>query len=76
VIETDVSDHRAVESMVSETVEHFGGLHLAVNNAGITGLHNILIEDYEIEWWNRIIAIDLGGVIGVFPTRRAFAKRL
>jgi NAD(P)-dependent dehydrogenase (short-subunit alcohol dehydrogenase family) len=62
VIETDVSDHRAVESMVSETVEHFGGLHLAVNNAGITGPHNVLIENYEIDWWNRIIAIDLGGV--------------
>ena len=62
VIETDVSDHRAVEAMVSGTVERFGGLHLAVNNAGITGPHDVLTEDYDVDWWNRIIATDLGGV--------------
>lgn len=61
-IETDVSDHRAVEAMVAETVERFGGLHLAVNNAGFTGPHGINIADYEIEWWERVIATNLSGI--------------
>src|SRR5690606_16331483 len=33
----DVADAAAVERMVQATVERFGGLHLAVNNAGIGG---------------------------------------
>lgn len=62
VIKTDVSDHRAVEAMVAETVERFGGLHLAVNNAGFTGPHEINTADYEIEWWHRVIATNLSGI--------------
>jgi NAD(P)-dependent dehydrogenase (short-subunit alcohol dehydrogenase family) len=62
VIETDVSDHGAVEAMVAETVERFGGLHMAVNNAGFTGPHNIKTADYEIEWWHRVIAANLSGI--------------
>ncbi|MFN6560194.1 MAG: SDR family NAD(P)-dependent oxidoreductase [Nostoc sp. ChiSLP01] len=62
VIETDVSDHRAVEAMVAQTVERFGGLNLAVNNAGFTGPHGISTADYEIEWWHRVIATNLNGI--------------
>ena len=62
VIETDVRNHQAVEEMVNETVNRFGGLHLAVNNAGITGRHNVTTADYEIDWWNDVIATDLSGV--------------
>ncbi|MEH2071434.1 MAG: SDR family NAD(P)-dependent oxidoreductase [Nostoc sp.] len=62
VIETDVSDHRAVEAMVAKTVKRFGGLHMAVNNAGFTGSHETCIADYEIEWWHRTIATNLGGI--------------
>lgn len=35
--QVDVADPRSVEKMVGFTVESFGGLHLAVNNAGIGG---------------------------------------
>lgn len=60
-VETDVRDHRAVEKTVKETVKRFGGLHLAVNNAGITGqVENV--ADYEIDAWNDVIATDLSGV--------------
>lgn len=62
VIQTDVSDHRAVEAMVVETVERFSGLHLAVNNAGFTGPHEVNTADYEIEWWHRVIATNLSGI--------------
>lgn len=60
-IEADVRDHQAVEKMVKETVKRFGGLHLAVNNAGITGPHETPVADYEIEHWNDVIATDLSG---------------
>ncbi|MEH2258057.1 SDR family NAD(P)-dependent oxidoreductase [Nostoc sp.] len=62
VIETDVRNHQAVEEMVNQTVSRFGGLHLAVNNAGITGPHNVTTADYEIDWWNDVIATDLSSV--------------
>ncbi|MDZ8261018.1 SDR family NAD(P)-dependent oxidoreductase [Nostoc sp. ChiQUE01b] len=62
VIETDVRNHQAVEEMVKQTVSRFGGLHLAVNNAGITGPHNVTTADYEIDWWNNVIATDLSSV--------------
>lgn len=55
-------NHGAVEAMVAETVERFGGLHMAVNNAGFTGPHNIKTADYEIEWWHRVIAANLSGI--------------
>lgn len=59
---TDVSDPVAVEAMVSATVERFGGLHFAVNNAGFTGPHGVNTPDVTIEDWNRLIGTDLGGV--------------
>lgn len=62
VVKTDVSDHRAVAAMVAETVERFGGLHLAVNNAGFTGPNEISTADYEIEWWHRVIEANLSGI--------------
>jgi NAD(P)-dependent dehydrogenase (short-subunit alcohol dehydrogenase family) len=60
-IEADIRDYKAVEKMIKETVKRFGGLHLAVNNAGITGPHEVTTADYEIEQWNDVIATDLSG---------------
>ncbi|EYF05645.1 SDR family NAD(P)-dependent oxidoreductase [Chondromyces apiculatus] len=62
VLQTDVSDPRAVEALVAATVKRFGALHLAVNNAGITGPHEVDTADYDIQTWNQVLAIDLGGV--------------
>ena len=61
-VETDVRDHKSVERMVKATVERFGGLHLAVNNAGITGPNNVNISDYDVDLWNDVISTDLSGV--------------
>ena len=58
----DVSDPKQVSELVRTTVEHFGGLHLAVNNAGIVGPGNTTIPDTSIEDWNAVIAISLSGV--------------
>ncbi|PHM46186.1 3-ketoacyl-ACP reductase [Xenorhabdus mauleonii] len=60
-MESDVRDHLSVKALVDSTVETFGGLHLLVNNAGITGPHNVNICDYSIDDWNDVINTDLSG---------------
>lgn len=62
IVETDVANPRAVEAMVAATIKRFGGLHLAVNNAGLTGPHDVPLAETDLDEWNRIIATNLGGV--------------
>lgn len=60
-LEADVSDHAAVEKMVDDTVQAFGRLDFAVNNAGIGGAQANTGE-YGIEDWLQVIDINLNGV--------------
>jgi NAD(P)-dependent dehydrogenase (short-subunit alcohol dehydrogenase family) len=67
----DVSDHVAVERVAAETIEHFGALHIAVNNAGI--VNQGLSWELTVEQWQQILNVNLWGVIhGV----RAFVPRI
>lgn len=47
--------------LVEQTVQRFGGLHAAVNNAGIGGPLGT-VSAYPIEGWDQVIAINLSGV--------------
>ncbi|WJS91298.1 SDR family NAD(P)-dependent oxidoreductase [Microbacterium testaceum] len=49
------------ESAVEFAKKTHGGLHLAVNNAGI-GAAPQNIGDYDVEAWDRVRAVDLDGV--------------
>lgn len=60
-IETDVSNATDVEEMVRRTVETFGGLHVAFNNAGVLPPLRPL-ADHEEEVFDLAIAVDLKGV--------------
>ena len=60
-IKTDVSVAADCELMVKKTLEKYGGLDIAVNNAGIGGESNLL-ADYTVEGWNKVIAVNLSGV--------------
>ena len=51
-------DSQAAVAFAQDT---FGGLHLAVNNAGI-GAPPQNIGDYDVEAWDRVRAVDLDGV--------------
>jgi 3-hydroxybutyrate dehydrogenase len=53
----DMSDGAAVANMVAETVSQFGSIDVLVNNAGIQ--HVDPIENFPIESWDKIIAINL-----------------
>jgi NAD(P)-dependent dehydrogenase (short-subunit alcohol dehydrogenase family) len=60
-VPADVSEAAAVEAMVRSTVERYGRLDCALNNAGIGGgLASII--DCEEEAWDRVIAVNLKGV--------------
>jgi len=61
-VQLDVADAAAVERMVQATVERFGGLHLAVNNAGIGGPSHPT-ADYPLADWHRVIDVNLHGVL-------------
>jgi NAD(P)-dependent dehydrogenase (short-subunit alcohol dehydrogenase family) len=55
----DVSDADAVKSAVGQTVNHFGGLHVLCNSAGILQFGHT--HEFDLEVWNRILAINLTG---------------
>src|SRR5688500_12665817 len=58
---TDVADPAAVETMVQFAVDTYGGLDIAVNNAGIGGPLSPTGE-YPVDSWRRVIDINLNGV--------------
>jgi NAD(P)-dependent dehydrogenase (short-subunit alcohol dehydrogenase family) len=60
-VHQDVSDADSVKRSVDFAVERFGGLHLAVNNAGIGG-DQAPTADYSLDGWDKVIAINLSGV--------------
>jgi NAD(P)-dependent dehydrogenase (short-subunit alcohol dehydrogenase family) len=58
---TDVSNAAEVEQLVRATVEAFGALHFACNNAGIGG-PAAPVGEYPIDGWDKVIGINLSGV--------------
>jgi len=61
-IRTDVSKSAEVENLIAKTVERFGGLNYAFNNAGVEGDPFVPIEKYDEEMWDQLIDINLKGV--------------
>jgi len=57
----DTSKPEENEALVREAEARHGALHVAVNNAGIAGPMEPLV-DYPLEDWDRVIAINLSGV--------------
>ncbi len=57
----DVADPAAVQAMVQHTVDRFGALHLAVNNAGIGG-EVAPVADHPLDAWRRVMGVNLDGV--------------
>jgi NAD(P)-dependent dehydrogenase (short-subunit alcohol dehydrogenase family) len=72
-IRTDVTDFAACQAMVAHAVETFGGLHIAVNNAGVPCDIGGEFEDFTIDNWNRLMAVN---VTGVFLSMKAQAPAL
>jgi len=60
-VEVDVTDFPAMERLVRETFERTGRVDYIFNNAGI--VIYCTIKDYRIEDWNKVIDINLRGVV-------------
>ena len=60
-IRCDVSSGTEVEALIGGTVEAWGRLDCAVNNAGIAGAQ-APVADYPDDAWRRVIDINLNGV--------------
>jgi NAD(P)-dependent dehydrogenase (short-subunit alcohol dehydrogenase family) len=67
-IATDVRDQDQVDAAVSEAVERFGGLDIAVANAGIAPKHVQTTRTQDPELWQTIVDVNL---MGVWRTARA-----
>jgi NAD(P)-dependent dehydrogenase (short-subunit alcohol dehydrogenase family) len=70
---TDVSDPNQVGALVAAAVEKFGGLHVMVNNAGVSGtMHRRFLDD-DLADFHRIMAVN---VLGVMAGTRDAARHM
>lgn len=61
-IQTDVVNADEIEHMVIKTVEAFGRLDCAFNNAGIAGDVSIPTHEHSLENWHQVISVNLTSV--------------
>ncbi len=69
---TDVSDPEQVGALVTAAVEKFGGLHVMVNNAGISSPLRRLLDD-DLADFHRVMGVN---VLGVMAGTRDAAKHM
>ena len=60
-VAADVRQPESVDAVGRAVTDHFGTLHVAVNNAGVVGGGNSW--EIPLEEWHRVIDVDLWGVI-------------
>lgn len=60
-VQTDVAVDADCERMVARTLDRFGHLDIAFNNAGVLG-PSLRTADYGFENWKRVIDVNLGGI--------------
>lgn len=60
-VHADTSKPGDNENLVAAAIKTFGGLDIAVNNAGIAGA-SAAVGEYPLESWDKVIAVNLSGV--------------
>jgi len=60
-MKTDVSNSTEVKALIDKTIETYGRIDYAHNNAGVDGAQADTAE-YPEEIWNRVIGINLTGI--------------
>jgi NAD(P)-dependent dehydrogenase (short-subunit alcohol dehydrogenase family) len=61
-IRADMSVRAEIEALVAQTVEAFGRLDFAINNAGIEGTLFVPTADYSEDTWDEVINVNLKAV--------------
>ena len=57
--QTDVSEEKQVDDLISDTISEFGSVDILVNNVGIAGPTKAVWE-LTLEEWNRTMEVNLG----------------
>jgi NAD(P)-dependent dehydrogenase (short-subunit alcohol dehydrogenase family) len=60
-VATDVSNEADVDRAVAESMDHFGGLDVMFNNAGVPG-SGVNIEEIDVADWDHTLSVHLRGV--------------
>lgn len=60
-VRTDVADFDSVKSLIETTVNHYGRIDVAVNNAGVGGVPG-KTADADLKAWDKVIAVNQTGV--------------
>lgn len=61
-IQTDVTAEQSLQAMVDQVVTQYGHLDILVANAGVVE-QKAGVADIDMDNWNKVIAIDLTGVV-------------
>ncbi|MEO1263120.1 MAG: glucose 1-dehydrogenase [Bacteroidota bacterium] len=61
-IKCNVTEFSEVDNLVGKTVEHFGSIDIAVNNAGIGGRELKRTAEHTFDDWDNVIAVNQTGV--------------
>jgi NAD(P)-dependent dehydrogenase (short-subunit alcohol dehydrogenase family) len=76
-VATDVTNAKSVKAMVARTVRQWGKIDFLLNNAALFGTdpkdYYAPFEEYSLEEWRRIMAVDLDGV---FLVAREVGKQM
>ncbi len=72
VVPVDIAQSQQVDRLITETVDHFGGVDIFIANAGIGGAVLPLLEQTEDEFMN-VISVNLKGT---FLCAKAAAKQM
>jgi NAD(P)-dependent dehydrogenase (short-subunit alcohol dehydrogenase family) len=61
-VEVDVADEDSCRRMVEATLERFGRVDIAVNNAGVPNADRSRVAERTIEGWRALMQVNLDGV--------------
>lgn len=61
-VTADVSDNAAVQGMIQAAMVEYGGIDIAINNAGISGEHGLGVHEYSEDSFDSVMAINVKGV--------------
>jgi NAD(P)-dependent dehydrogenase (short-subunit alcohol dehydrogenase family) len=66
-VETDVTDEASVRAAIEEALQGFGGLHGAINCAGVASAEKVLGKQgpHSLETFSRVVQINLVGTFNV-----------
>jgi glucose 1-dehydrogenase len=58
-IKADVSNEDEVKSMFARAIDHFGTVHIVVNNAGLQ--RDAPLQEMTLDQWNKVVSVNLTG---------------